>query len=404
MRILIVTHGFPPDKITGTEWHSYLLAKELSKRHEIHVFSRGSTSSYDEHKYNFHEIPITKIDTPMNYVNLIDAYSDEHVALSFSRVLEEFKPEVIHIQHCIHLGLSILETAIERSIPILLFLHDFYFMCNRVHLLKADDQVCSGPKNNNYCSDCNSAFTPSLTKSHIRSYALKKYEYVHNILSKIDLIATPSEFVKKTFENNFSSIGQIVVLPLGLDLSFVKNFHRQDRKKFTFGYIGSTYHHKGIHILIEAFKLLKLKNIQLQIYGDGDPKYLKILKSLSSKNIIFLGSYSHDELSDVLSEIDVSILPSICHESYSFTIREALSVGIPVIVSDLEAQSSAITNNYNGLHFKNRDLKDLSEKMHLLATHTELYNKLSQNAQNTQIMSINEQTNTLEELYQKINR
>ena len=75
MRILIVTHGLPPDKITGTEWHSYLLAKELSKKYEIQVFSLGSTSSYHENKYNFHEIPITKIDTPMNYVNLIDAYS-----------------------------------------------------------------------------------------------------------------------------------------------------------------------------------------------------------------------------------------------------------------------------------------------------------------------------------------
>jgi len=404
MRILMVTHGFPPDKITGTEWHTYLLAKELSKRHGIHVFSRGSTSSYREYKCDFHGIAITKIDTPMNYTTLIDAYVDEKVGLSFSKLLEEFKPDIIHIQHCIHLGLSILEVAIERKIPILLFLHDFYFMCNRVHLLKSDDQVCSGPKNNNYCLDCSSAFTPSLTRSHIRSYALKKYEYVNDVLSKIDLIVAASDFVKKTYENNFPSLNKIFVLPLGLDLSFVEKFHHKDRKKFTFGYIGSTYHHKGMHILIEAFKLLKLKNIQLRIYGDGDPKYLKILKSMASKNMVFLGSYSHDELADVLSEIDVSILPSLCHESYSFTVREALSVGIPVIVSDLEAQSSSVTNDYNGLHFKNRDVKDLSEKMYLLANQRELYQKLSENAKNTPIMSIKEQTNTLEELYQKIIR
>ena len=90
--------------------------------------------------------------------------------------------------------------------------------------------------------------------------------------------------------------------------------------------------------------------------------------------------------------------------SYSFTVREALSVGVPVIVSDLEAQSSAVIDNHNGLHFRNRDVKDLSEKMALLASQHELSAKLSENAKNTPIKSINEQTNTLEELYEKIIR
>jgi glycosyltransferase involved in cell wall biosynthesis len=404
MRILIVTHGFPPKEVTGTEQHSYVLARELMKNHEVHVFSRGEGKEYQEHMESHDNIPINRINTPKmsSRIKFQDTYLDNHVAEIFSARLEEFRPDVIHVQHCIALGFSLLETAIKRNIPILLFLHDFFFMCHNINLIKSDGERCTGPKNEKYCMQCISAYDPSLSKIDSQEIAIKKYQYVNEILCKIDCIVSPSQFVKEVFIRNFPSISEIIVAPLGLDLSFLKKIARKKTGKFIFGYLGAVGPHKGVHQLIEAFKNLKMKNVELRIHGGGEVKYQEEIQQIADKDIFFFGPYLHDRLAEILSEIDVLVLPSLCNESYSFTIREALVAGIPVITSDLRSQADAIKEGYNGLHYENGNMTDLKTKLELLVKNKQLYQKLSENAKISHITSIQEQVKQLEDLYHKI--
>ncbi|MFC1506911.1 glycosyltransferase family 4 protein [Thermoproteota archaeon] len=404
MRILIVTHGFPPKEVTGTEQHSYILARELMKNHEVHVFSRGEGKECQEHVESHDKIPISRINTPKmsSRIKFQDTYLDNHVAEIFSARLEEFRPDVIHVQHCIALGFSLLETAIKRNIPILLFLHDFFFMCHNINLIKSDGERCTGPKNEKYCMQCISTYGPSLNKIDSQEIGIKKYQYVNEILCKIDCIASPSQFVKEVFVRNFPSISEIIVAPLGLDLSFLKKFARKKTGKFIFGYLGAVGPHKGVHVLIEAFKNLKMKNVELRIHGGGEVKYQEEIQQIANKDIIFFGPYLHDRLAEILSEIDVLVLPSLCNESYSFTIREALAAGIPVITSNLRSQADAIKEEHNGLHYENENTSDLKIKMELIVKDKQLYQKLSENAIRTHITSIHEQVKQLEDLYHKI--
>ncbi len=404
MRMLIVTHGFPPKEITGTEQHSYILAKELMKNNEVHVFSRSDGTDYHKSIESYDNIPISRINTPKmsSRIKFEDTYLDDHVAETFSNLLDKFRPDIIHVQHCIALGFSLLETAIKKNIPILLFLHDFFFMCHNINLLKPDSKRCTGPRNEKYCMDCISAYEPSLAKNDSQEIGIKKYQYANEILSKINCIATPSEFVKELFVKNFPSISEIIVLPLGLDFSFQKKFVRKKMRKFIFGYLGALGPHKGVHFLIEAFKNMNMNNVELRIHGGGEPKYQEEIQQIANKNIFFFGPYPHDRLAEILSEIDVLVLPSLCNESYSFTIREALAVGIPVITSDLRSQSDAIKEGHNGLHYENGNMSDLKTKLELIAKDKQLYQKLSENAIRTHITSIHEQVKQLESLYYKI--
>jgi len=173
MKIVMVVHGFPPRETAGTEWHSYLLAKELSKRHEVYVFSRGSGESYLEYEDDFDGIPVRRINSPISFTGW-NTHIDDRVALSFSDFLNSLKPDLIHVQHCIGLGMSTIEVAIERCIPTLLFLHDFYFLCHRTHLIKTNGQLCLGPSNQQYCMDCILASEPSLGKDDAREHGLRR--------------------------------------------------------------------------------------------------------------------------------------------------------------------------------------------------------------------------------------
>jgi glycosyltransferase involved in cell wall biosynthesis len=379
------------------------LAKELSKRHKVHVFSRGWGEEYSEYAEVFDGIPVKRMNTPPPRKRFPDTYIDDRVALSFSDFLQDLEPDIIHVQHCIGLGMSLLEVSIERSIPILLFLHDFYLMCHRVFLLKPDGQLCYGPKGQRYCADCILAFDHSLSEVKARELGLMRYHYVQGLLSKIDHILAPSQFVKERFRANFRTIRKITVSPLGLDLRLAEDFEKKESRRLRFGYIGQSYPYKGVHLLVEAFKGLRGKDAELRIHGGGEPDYLNALrKDASNTDILFFGPYGHDELGRILSEIDVFVMPSICHESFSFTIREALSVGIPAVVSDVRAQADAIIEGFNGLHFQCGDPDDLRRKLQRIIEEPGLLTKLSNNAKKTPIPGIDEQTERLEILYRKL--
>jgi len=402
MRIAMVTHGFPPKETAGTEWHSYLLARELSKRHSVYVFSRGIGESYEEYAEEFDGIPVKRMNTRSGHKAFLDTYVDDRVALSFSEFLENSEPDVIHVQHCIGLGVSMLEVPLEKRIPTVVFLHDFYLMCHRVHLLKPDEQPCPGPKSQSYCVDCIRSYDPSLTEVEARNEGLRRYRYIQGLLSRIDQIVVPSKFVKRAFQTNYPKIRNIIMSPLGLDLRFAKDYQKKQSKKIRLGYFGPILPQKGVHILVEAFERVRAKNLELRIHGGGEASYLKEVKENASKgNILFFGPYAHGELAKVLSEIDIFVLPSICHESFSFTIREALAVGIPVIVSNIGAQSDAITEGLNGLHFKCGDPDDLAEKLELMAKEPALLGRLAKNAKKTTIRTIDAQAREMENLYLK---
>lgn len=60
------------------------------------------------------------------------------------------------------------------------------------------------------------------------------------------------------------------------------------------------------------------------------------------------GRYSYTELEKIFNETDVLVAPSIWYETFGFTVLEALSYGVPVIISgnvgakDILAQGAGV--------------------------------------------------------------
>jgi hypothetical protein len=104
----------------------------------------------------------------------------------------------------------------------------------------------------------------------------------------------------------------------------------------------------------------------------------------------------------VLSKIDVLVDPSRCHESYNLVIREAFAAKIPVIVSDLRAQSDAIREGIDGLHFKAGDVSDLASKMRLLKDRRTILVKLRRGIHN--VPEVDRQAAKFEKLLRELVR
>ncbi len=120
---------------------------------------------------------------------------------------------------------------------------------------------------------------------------------------------------------------------------------------------------KGLHNLIEAFNSLN-SPYQLVIAGDVDHEdnYSQQLKAKASKQVILTGYVTGEPLSQLYSHARLFVLPSY-HEGLPIALLEALSYGIPALVSDIPANKEiGLPQNH---YFKCGDVTMLSQQLSL---------------------------------------
>jgi len=129
---------------------------------------------------------------------------------------------------------------------------------------------------------------------------------------------------------------------------------------------------KGQEYLIEAIGLLSQKtgkNIQAILIGDFVPGYesqqedfKKLIEKYKLEDRIHFLGHLNDPL-PFYKSFDVFVLPSGEPEPFGGVIMEAMSMGLPVIGSNLGGTAEQIEDAWNGFLFENKSPNDLSEKL-----------------------------------------
>lgn len=118
---------------------------------------------------------------------------------------------------------------------------------------------------------------------------------------------------------------------------------------------------KGLDLLMKAFEKAQT-DFQLVIAGDADheTEYSKKIKTMAEKNsnIILTGYITGQILNEVFSHAAIFLLPSF-HEGLPIALLEAMSYGLPVLVSDIRAHKDMSLPQKS--YFKCGDKNNLSE-------------------------------------------
>lgn len=269
MKVLLVIHGYPERYNAGSEVYTQSLARELARRHEVHVFTREEDSFAPEyrlrrdHDAERPEIALHVINRP----NSRDRYVHEGTDARFSEVLDEVRPDVIHVGHLNHLSTSLVTVASKRGIPIVFTLHDFWLMCPRGQFLQQTSDahgtpwpLCDGQNDRKCAERCYSRYFGGVEASaeedlaYWTSWTRKRMAHVREIAEQVDLFIAPSRqlFEKFVTEARIPRV-KVVHLPYGFDLPRLNGRDRTAGQPFTFGFIGTHTPAKGIPDLIEAF-------------------------------------------------------------------------------------------------------------------------------------------------------
>ena len=146
-----------------------------------------------------------------------------------------------------------------------------------------------------------------------------------------------SSFTKKTYENLFRD-KNIFVCSYGsagnklidnIDAKVVE-MQKLNQKKLI--YVGQISVEKGVHYLINAISKL---NVTLDLIGPIRRGQEEVFNTLVNKNskITLHGPKKNSEIINILKNYSLFILPSLA-DNYSLAVSEALSQGLPVIVTD----------------------------------------------------------------------
>ncbi len=147
-------------------------------------------------------------------------------------------------------------------------------------------------------------------------------------------------------------------------------------------YVGRISRHKGIHLLIKAWKKLpEDKKIPLVIVG-GLPveDYLNELKKEGSdKRIIFTGRIPDNDLLKLRQECMFYATGTIW-ETFDLPIVKSQACGKPVIGFDLCSHPEVVQRNRTGFLVPPKDVEGFSEKMLLLIKDKKLRKRMGENA------------------------
>jgi glycosyltransferase involved in cell wall biosynthesis len=453
MRILQVTNGFPPTATAGVEQYTYQLSRGLSSRHKVLVFCRESDfgrADYEVLDDAYDGLPVRRVVNDFKQAfDVQDFYLDRRVESIFRDVVAEWQPTIVHFQHCIGLSASLLKLAAQMRIPRLLTLHDYWFICSQVQLLHRRGHICPGPISDPDCYDCR--LSPNGVLAPIRGTRLYTFlrrqlseeskrrmlrllslvtptvsppssgaalspfkerdEYMLSSLKTVPLILTPSSFLKDVYVEHGVPEERIAPLPLGLDLhlwQIATGDFRAPSEGLQVGYFGTLLRHKGIHVLIKAFRQLEDPKAALHIYGfpvPGDP-YIDELQMLAGRDprVQLLGRYQQQDLPSLFNAIDVMVIPSLWHETFSIVAREAILSGTPVVASQVGALPEVVRHGENGLLVPSGDIDALGSALISLSTDPTLLPRLRAGVMRSAefVKNMDDHVHEIEQIYESL--
>lgn len=163
----------------------------------------------------------------------------------------------------------------------------------------------------------------------------------------------------------------------GVDLSkFVPKEKSTKQDLFVFLMIARLLKDKGILELIEAAKILKTKqkNIEIRLLGEVDTKNSSAIKKDELDGWVRDGLVKYlgvsDNVSGVIADADCVVLPSY-REGAPRSLLEACAMKKPIITTDAVGCREVVDNGINGYICKVKNEVDLAAKMQMMINLTE---------------------------------
>jgi len=219
---------------------------------------------------------------------------------------------------------------------------------------------------------------------------LERVNYV--VVNKADLLIVQSDLYKTALQKLYGlPRGKVLLtIPAGINLVELpqrrNHLEKRETDEHRIGYIGSAAWWNGVDILVDSMHIVQktFPNVVLYVtIGECEPMTMKRLKEKIKKlgrRAIFLGPMSHAKALELMSTLDVLVVPRRRTLSTELTmpikVIEAFALGIPVIITRHKVLEGEYKHGEDLLYVE-PEPNDVAKKIIMLLSDRKLRERLS---------------------------
>ncbi len=384
MKIIQVPFCFYPDNVGGTEVYVDWLARALVRTGAgIVIAAPGPRDATYVHE----GLRVRRVAVRSGRVPIRELYGsgDALAAAGFGRVLDEERPDVLHV-HGLTSAVSwrVLREAEKRGVPVVYTFHTPTAVCQRGSMMRWGSVVCDGKMRVHVCASCalhgfgvplpaavavgslpcavSGALMelpiPSTAKTALGMTSLVRAQHDATrrfLLSAAHVVAV-AEWARTTLILNGVKENRITVSTHALPAfrpARVRALRAGGPLKIAF--LGRLDPAKGAHLLIEALAARRELDVRLDVYGivqaNTEERYRQRFAAAAAADsrVTLREPVPSSEVVDLLSSYDALAVPSQWLETGPLVVLEALAAGTPVIGSDLGSISGHVRTPAKGM-------------------------------------------------------
>ncbi len=401
MNILHYSLGFPPFRTGGmTKYCIDLMTEQAAIGHHVgmlwpgRITRLGNSISVSGRHYerlpNGELIQSFELVNPMPVPMLdgikdVEAFTATKDKYTLQAFFENNKIDVFHVHTLMGLPKEILGVLKSLGIKSIFTSHDYFGICPRCFLRK-NGTICDDDHGCKDCVECNESALSMMAirllqsglyrkakdlslirrmrKKHNRDWDAKneagfkrvgddlnqeaeKFKklrsYYTDMLAEFSILHFNSSNTQKIYSRYLDTTKNGKVISI-TNASVSDNRRiRQYGNTLRIGYLGPALTHKGFYLLLDSLKEIYQHgktNFELHIYSPFEEDYAFLKKH---------PPYVYSELGSVMDQFDIMSAPSLCYETFGFTVLEALSYGVPVVVTKYVGSKDLIQDGCNGL-------------------------------------------------------
>ncbi len=339
-RILIVNVFFPPQAIGGATRIAAGQVAEMcdsyAGAYEVAVFCGNDEDAppYEMTAYAWNGVPVYSVNTPLREGNDW-TYADPEIKPAFEAVLARFKPDLVHFHAIQRLTTVMIDALQSRGIPFVVTVHDAWWISDHQFLIDSRDRL-ELPWERPAANDGGNS--PSASAARLRVLAAR--------LAEAKAVLAVSESFAALYRR--AGIPNVKALVNGMtELPPIEHGPRA-AGKLRIGHFGGMGYIKGLFLLKRALSRGNFPDLELVTVDLAKTHGEESEETWGATRVKIIGRVPQDRIGWLYGQIDVLIAPSVWPESFGLCVREAVTYGKWIVVSDRGALPEAVLPEVNG--------------------------------------------------------
>ncbi len=297
---------------------------------------------------------------------------------AFRQTLDRFRPDLVHIHEIFPLiSPWILPLCTERAIPVVMSCVDYRLTCPTVTHLR-HGEICTrcvgGHEGWAIARNCRE----NLAESVLMSLYSRMHRRNRLFLDHVTRFIAPSAFTRNwLIRNGGIEPSRITAISPPVE---IPDAPADPGAGGYVAYAGRFSPEKGIDTAIAAMRLVeapfRFARNEKSLVVHPLPEDLDV--------VVTRGRY---DLSEFYRQARMVVVPSLWFETFGLVGAEAMSHGIPVVVSRIGAVEELVTEGVDGFHFEPGDARDLADKVRTIWNDPDLCRRMGTNARRKAVES-----------------